>query len=127
MKNILVVLTVFIIFTGCEKIDLGKPLSISLNNKYRVDNTLSFTIDSLKDYRCPKDVVCVWGGDVELFFNIRQSTLNIDTVIYLNTHDNNPFSLGGYTWEILDVDPWLNSGQKANPDQYRVKMIITDN
>ncbi len=127
MQNIfkILILLTFFIIEGCEKIQLGEPFDYKPGTKYRINNNLSFTIDSLRDYRCPRDVVCVWGGDVELCFNIKQNFTDTDTLIYLYTRNNNPFKIDGYTWEINEVNPWLKSGEKINQSDYRIKILIT--
>lgn len=109
---------------GCERIDLSVPFNAVTGKSYKVDNTLSFTIDSLKDYRCPKDVACIWSGDVELYFSIRHNFKKSDTTIYLLTNNNNPFIFAGYTWEIRDVNPHLKQSEQAKQSDYSVNMVI---
>lgn len=106
---------------------VGEAFDCRIGEKYRIDWDLSFTIDSINDYRCPKDVVCVWGGDVDLSFNINQAFNHIDTVIYLNTHNNNPFVIGGYTWEVLEVNPYPESTKITDPRDITIKIILLKN
>lgn len=46
-----------IIAAACDKIELGTPFECKVDTKYILTPTLAFTIDSLNDYRCPRDVV----------------------------------------------------------------------
>lgn len=121
------ILSVFLLMAGCEKIDMGSPFDVSIGKRYRVSNSLSFSVDSLKDYRCPADAMCIWSGDVELYFRIHHNFSTEDTTIYLLTRQNNPFKTGGYTFEIKDVAPHLKSGESVKAGDYRIKMVITEN
>ncbi|MGB3923551.1 MAG: hypothetical protein ACOXZQ_14140 [Bacteroidales bacterium] len=112
---------------GCEKIEIGDPNYVKIDTKYNVTNSLSFIIDSIRDYRCPKDMLCLWSGDVELYFRINHNFSSTDTLIYLWTHNNNPFSFEGYTWNIEEIYPWLESNEIIEDSEYRIKLIITKN
>jgi hypothetical protein len=119
--------TIAIIITGCEKIDLGKPIECSIGTSYRINNGLSFTIDSLSDYRCPSDMECLWGGDVDMYFNFDHRSKNRVALINLNNRDRNPLSINGYTWKILEVNPLYRSDDVRKREDYRIKMIVTKN
>jgi hypothetical protein len=127
----LLLLTIFSLslfhFTACDKIELGEPFDFKIGTKFRIDNTLAFTIDSIRDYRCPRDMICIWSGDVEFFFKINYNLSTIDTLIYLYTHSNNPFTIEDYTLEINKVTPWRDSGQTAKQSEYRINILITKN
>jgi hypothetical protein len=129
-KSIRIQIIIFLTFlsiSGCEKIEIGEPTIFRIGTKYRIDNNLSFTIESIIDYRCPRNVYCFWSGDVEFNFKIYHILSKTDTLIYLYTHENNPFNIGGYTFKINDVNPWLESGQKANQSDYRINISIIKN
>lgn len=113
-----------IIASGCDKIELGEPFDCKVDTKYILTPTLAFTIDSVSDYRCPKDVICIWGGDVDLFFNIKQNLNDIDTVLNLN---GGPFIIGDYSLSILEVNPLRNHDQVVDQNDYRVKVLVQKN
>jgi hypothetical protein len=106
------------------KIKVGTPFTAEVGIRYQIDNNLSFTIDSIKDQRCPRLVECFWSGFVALSFNITQNRTSIDTLIYFMMPLNNPFHIDNYKWEVLEVVPWLEYGQLIDQEDYRVKMII---
>jgi hypothetical protein len=114
-----------IFVSGCEKIELGEPFTCRVGTKYWLNSTLSFSIDSLRDYRCPRDVICIWGGDVDIYFHIQQNLTEIDTLAGL--YRKNPLQTGDYSWKILEVNPWLKINQDTNQSDYRVKLIVTKN
>lgn len=125
-KNILGNLFILslIIAASCDKIEFEKPYECKVDTKYILTPSLAFTIDSINDYRCPQDVICIWGGDVDLFINIRLNHNYIDTVLKLS---GGPYIFGDYSWSIQDVTPWRNHDQIVEQDDYRVKVLIQKN
>ena len=121
----LAVFLVFLLFSGCEKIQIGEPFNCRIGTKYLLENNIIFSIDSISDYRCPKDVVCIWSGDVDLFFDINVNLVNTDTIIRL--YRNNPIDIGNYNWKVLEVNPLLNVGQIIDQKDYRIKLLIQKN
>lgn len=110
-----------IILTGCDSIQIGGPFTCRTDTKYFLTPGLSFTIDSVSDYRCPKDVICIWGGDVDLYFKIRQDLATIDTVLRMS---GGPYLFGDYSFSIIEVNPLRNHDQEVEQDDYRIKMLI---
>ena len=128
LNRLLIIALIFLslpVFQGCEKIQIGEPGTCSVGTKYLLGSNVVFTIDSISDYRCPKDVVCIWGGDVDLYFNIKINFSETDTVVML--YRNNPVEIGNYTWNVLEVDPLRNAGQTIDQEDYRVKLLILKN
>jgi hypothetical protein len=109
---------------GPEKIDTGIPVYCKVVTNYKINNDLTFSIDSISDYRCPRDLECFWSGDVDLLFNINHYELHIDTLIHAITRRNNPFVLAGYKWEVLEVNPWLSEHQNIISKDYRIKILL---
>ena len=114
-----------IILSACEKIQVGEPFNCKVGTKYLIENQVVFTIDSISDYRCPKDVVCIWAGDVDLYFDININLVRTDTLIRL--YRNNPVEIGNYTWKVLEVNPLLNHNQAIDQEDYRIKLLIEKN
>jgi len=123
VPGILLLLSI-IIAAGCDKIELGEPFDCKVDTKYILTPTLAFTIDSVSDYRCPKDVICIWGGDVDLFVNIRSNLNSTDTVLKFS---GSPYIIGDYRWSILEVNPLRNHDQIIDQSDYRVKVLIQKN
>lgn len=102
IRVLLVLLSSIILVTSCEKIDLGKEISVKIGERHNISRNLSFKIDSINDYRCPSDVTCIWAGDTDLYFDFGTRK----KVINLYNSDTNPYLIDGYTIEILDVLPY---------------------
>lgn len=118
--RILLILLV-VIMTGCDSIQIGEPFTCRTDTKYFLTPGLSFTIDSVSDYRCPKDVICIWGGDADLYFNIRQDLSTIDTLLRLS---GGPYFFDNYSFRIIEVDPLRNHDEVVDQEDYRIKLLI---
>jgi hypothetical protein len=92
---------------GCSKnFDNDFTDGFRTEHRYYVHEQLSFEIDSIRDYRCPANMYCIWAGDVDLFFKIYYQRQRIDTMVHMYTHNENPFDIGGYRWKITEVSPY---------------------
>src|SRR5665647_47241 len=125
IQSTILIFTTLIMLSGCEKIQLGEPYDCRIGTKYLLDNNLIFSIDSIRDYRCPKDVICIWGGDVDMYFNININLTKIDTLIRL--YRNNPIETGDYTWKVLEVVPLLKADQTIDQKDYKIKLLVKKN
>ena len=126
IKTICILLTIFFIFSGCEKTELGKELDCTIGNTYRVTHDLSFSINSVNDSRCPANAECIWAGDVYLYLNINHSNTQIDTTMYLRNTSRNPIQIGDYSLKVLEVNPLIGGGLTTSKD-ITIKMMITKN
>lgn len=118
----MIVALMLIVAAGCEKVQVGEPFTCRAGQKYFVESTVMFSIDSISDYRCPEDVICIWGGDVDLFFKININLSSTDTVIML--YRNNPIELGNYSWQVLDVKPLPRTTRETRQEDYRIDLLI---
>jgi len=109
---------------GLLKVYSGVPFYGQIGHKYILNDGPEFSIDSISDYRCPRDVECFWSGDVDLRFNIDLDQLHIDTLIHVITRNTNPFFVLDYRWEVMDVSPWLTYHQNIVPTDYKIKILI---
>lgn len=114
---------ILLLAAGCEKVQVGEPFTCRVGQKYFVESNLMFSFDSISDYRCPEDVICIWGGDVDLFFTINENLMRTDTVIRL--YRNNPVEIGDYSWKVLDVSPLPRTDRETRQRDYRIDMLIT--
>lgn len=135
MKTLIVLIKVFfsviflvLLFTACQKTELGKEISFHIGEKQRITSNLSFTVDSIWDSRCPTGWECIWAGDVSLFFNITHSHKQIDTLFTCYpSPDVVPLNIAGYKWRVLEVNPYPENSYSTDPKDLLIKMIITEN
>ena len=124
IKTIYILLIIFLIFSACEKTELGKELDCTIGSTYKVTHDLSFSIDSVNDSRCPPNAMCFWAGEVYLYLDINHNNSLIDTTMYLLNASRNPIQIGDYTFKVLGVNPLAGGGLSTSKD-ITIKMIIT--
>lgn len=124
--NFLAMLVVMVIFfSSCEKLEPGEEITVKTGKKYNISWNLSFTIDSINEYRCPIGLMCFWAGDVDLYFNFN----NGDTydILNLNNSRTNPYYISRYTIEILDVNPYPEFNKVIDPGDITINLRVTKN
>ena len=112
-------------FTGCEKVETGRSFDSIVNDKLRLDTNLAFSIDSVNDYRCPTDVICVWAGDVDIHIRFYKAFGHIDTLMNLYNPNRNPLSFGGYSFKVNEVNPVPLSNKIIPQKDYKINLTIT--
>ena len=128
MKHYIYICTLLLttlFFTGCEKVETGRSFDSIVNDKLRVDTNLAFSIDSVNDYRCPSDVICVWAGDVDIHIRFYKAFGHIDTLMNLNNPNKNPISFGGYSFKVNEVNPIPLSNKIIPQKDFKINMTIT--
>lgn len=126
IRTVFILFVMFLVFSRCEKTELGKELKCTIGNTYDVTHNLSFSIDSINDSRCPPGAMCFWAGEVYLYLDIKHYKSQIDTTMYLLDTSRNPIQIGDYSFKVLEVFPFAGGGLSTSKD-ITVKMIITKN
>jgi hypothetical protein len=127
-KFFYIVFLIPLILVSCEKVDLGESLEGKVGDKLRVNANLSFQIDSVHDYRCPKDLYCIWGGGVDIYIKFHKTFSTIDTLISTADSRKNPITIAGYTFKVLSVNPPYPDPNMFTPQKdFIIEMIILKN
>lgn len=75
----------------------------------------------VEDSRCPRDVACLWAGEVKVQLAIRGKSAE-------STHHELPEAqstlVEGYRVTILEVRPEALSTRKISPEEYRVTLKV---
>ncbi len=58
--------------------------ALTINNSVKINNELTIKLIKISDSRCPKDVECVWEGELEYSLLINDNNYIVSTV--LNKH-----------------------------------------
>lgn len=122
-----IVLLIPLILAGCEKVGIGESFEGKVGDKFRVNANLSFQIDSVHDYRCPKDLMCIWGGGVDLYIKFHKTFSTIDTLISTSDSRKNPITIAGHTFKVLSVNPYPESNIFTPQKDFIIEMIILKN
>jgi hypothetical protein len=122
-KISLLVLIFSLFLTGCERIELNEAFLAEVGDKFKVNSNLSFSIDSIDDYRCPLLLECLWSGDVKMFCTFYEAHHHTDTAIYL-INTRNSINMGGYNFKLLKVDPHSQHGELIPQNEYKLDIIV---
>jgi len=105
---------------SCEKIDLGKEVTVKIGEKNRISWNISFEIDSINDYRCPNDADCIWAGDVDILLNSGGTV----SLLKLYDSESNPTTIEGYIITAINVDPYPVIGVDVDQSEYEIRLQI---
>jgi hypothetical protein len=128
MKTYFLILIIPLFFIACSKETISGIFNLNEEENFKIgmenksaESDVIFTINNVRDSRCPSDVVCIWQGEAEVeiqFFAPFQET------IVLSTFDNLIDTVGNYSVELLDVSPYPVSTKKIKTKDYIVKLKI---
>ena len=122
-----IVFIVLLILLSCEKIDIGESFICRVGDKIRITNNLSYSVRSVLEWRCPKDMMCSHSGDVDVSLRFHQPFHRIDTVICLYSNGRNPIEISGYTFKLLAVDPFPEQDIITPQEDFRIEMRVLKN
>jgi hypothetical protein len=126
-KFFCIVLLIPFFLVSCEKVELGESFGGKVGDKFRVNATLSFQIDSVHDYRCPKDLICIWGGGVDVYIKFHKTFSSIDTMISTSDSRKNPIEIAGYTFKVISVNPLPETNVFTPQKDFKIEMLILKN
>ena len=78
-------------------------------------------IKIVSDSRCPRDVTCVWAGEVLVRFSVRSG--NTPAMEHEVVAGNN-VRVGAYLIEVQKVEPEPVENQKISPREFRVTVRV---
>jgi len=134
-KGIIILLAVFVL--GCNKnSDVNEEYNLSANSivtlKYKEcvdisDFGFKICLDSiLNDSRCPSGVVCVWEGDAELGFSIK----NADEIKLFRLHTQGNFqrdtTINGLKISLESLTPYPAFGSEIDQKDYSAEIKVSD-
>ena len=129
MKQLLYTILLFgMFFFSCDEerpddfFDLGVLEDFQVGKEYLSKNKdLQFVITTISDSRCPSDVVCVWEGEAVVKISVEKPVL---AEIELSTYDNLIDTVGNYSFEIADAQPYPVSTETIKPKDYNIVLKI---
>jgi len=104
---------------------------LQLGKSYQLGNLDFKFAEVLQDSRCPKNVNCIWAGEVvisiDVFENgnkINQKKLSISAKSYIQNLLGNLFKSEGLTVSVFNVLPYPVSGKKTKLEDYYIQLDI---
>ena len=107
---------------------ISKILFLNQEARFEEDDLMLRFTSVLEDSRCPKQVLCVWGGQGVVQIQVQQNgspptssvlnsipSLKQDTVVYMN-----------YSIRFLDLAPYPDDPQTPiPPGAYTITLVVT--
>lgn len=130
MKNILYFSCLFLLFAAakCEKgptYELDQSFQLKPGNSVACNckDKLEVHFISIKeDSRCPKNVNCIWAGQVTAALNVDGQALEL--TLGSREKGKNSQVINGYTLELLSVNPYPVDGNNIPPGDYTAELIV---
>ncbi|MBS3770075.1 MAG: hypothetical protein V5A47_02985 [Bacteroidales bacterium] len=132
METIHVILGIMILLAaGCEDqyrlVSLNRQIEVKWGREYVLDSGLSFTIEDVKDSRCPKGARCFRAGEAMVRLRIKSfDTEQTDTteIIKLNRPGTDAQTYKEYRFALIDVLPYPDIESKYKKSDYKVLLKI---
>jgi hypothetical protein len=125
-----IVLTAVLAFVSCASASLAptgpfsKEVTVAQGKTVSVVDDVSLHFVAVAgDSRCPKDVVCIQGGDAIVKLQVKTSGDTRDAE--LHTANTQPVVSGDLTLELLQLMPYPFSGRTIQPEEYRATLKVS--
>ena len=107
---------------------LGKEVSLKIDQTLKIESEnleIKF-LRVISDYRCPKEVVCVWAGQVIVMVNVWKAGENLGEFELIDTNDGRVSStqVGDYEIFLLKVKPYPKINKTINTKDYRITIKV---
>ncbi len=122
MKKIMYVLLLALIFGSCTKVEQFNTYDIKVGDTIDHDKELSVTLQKIEDSRCPKDVVCVWEGEVEASLVLDLDEASDYFVVVSSMRPDT--TIAGYKFTLIEVTPYPESTETIPQEDYVVRLLI---
>lgn len=83
--------------------DFNKIVTLKLNNQITFTNGLMVKLKKINDSRCPKDVQCIWAGELSGVLELFGGGILLSKEINLGTVNNKSIVLEGYTFILQNA------------------------
>ncbi|MBI3888907.1 hypothetical protein HY311_03930 [Candidatus Nomurabacteria bacterium] len=83
--------------------EFSKEITLSPSDKITFSDGLSVVLKEINDSRCPKNVQCIWAGELAGTFDISGGKLTTLKEITLGTINNKSVTLDGYTFSLQNA------------------------
>ncbi|MBI1870156.1 MAG: hypothetical protein HYS07_03080 [Chlamydiae bacterium] len=108
---------------------LGEPFQLKVGGTVAISSeNLKVTLKGIpSDSRCPEGVECVWAGQVKVLVHLEKDGQDLGghTLPFpIFPKSKSPEIVGGYSLQILKVDPYPKSGDKIELSEYQVDLVV---
>ncbi len=82
----------------------GKNIALVVGGEANFSDGLYVFVKRLDDSRCPKDVQCIWAGEIAVSMDVSGGKIQIPDEIRLSTEKMKSKKIDGYTFSINSAD-----------------------
>ena len=110
--------------------ELNSPFKLGISDDAMIENGPQIIILDIEDSRCPSDVTCVWAGEAKVSVDIIKDNQDLGKFTLTSragAKDLSTQTIGGYSIQIVGVDPYPVSTKEISPSDYVVTLIVSDN
>ena len=104
--------------------DLETPFTLAPGAAVTVNSTplkVRF-VSVIEDSRCPRDVTCVWAGEVKVSLEIEDAKLRSSVEL----REGEGIAAGQHRLTLLKVEPQPVSTVRISPQDYRVTLKVSN-
>ena len=117
---------VITLHSGSE-VGLGQEFVLAIGQKAKIrEENLEITFkEVVGDSRCPRNVTCIWQGEVRLEIQIAQGSAS-QSIVLTQPGLSDEYARENYDeYEIFfKVSPYPEAGKQIHQDEYRLLMIV---
>ncbi len=129
-----------ILYSGCdncncfcaaydaEDLKLNDTIELRYRELYcNSEHEFRLSFDSLGDGRCPIGAYCIWEGNAQVDFILKQEGRS-EQIFTLNTHNNflNDTVVNGIRFELIDMLPYPVVDTDYQLDDYILHILVSD-
>ena len=104
-----------LLLVSCEKDKMEAPVFyFGAENKFyheityrSQDQDIAISTEVISDSRCPINAYCVWQGEAKVAVALQDESLHLTV---LSTYDNQVDTINNIRLELVDVEPYPESG-----------------
>lgn len=103
---------------------LNSPIKLSLGQTTEIKSEqLSITLKDISDSRCPKNVTCIWEGEVTVTLNITKG-LEKSSLLEIKTSKSNSVDFGTYSLTLASTEPYPEESIEITKEQYVITLLV---
>ena len=104
---------------------LDSPIKLSIGHTTEIKSEqLAITLEDISDSRCPKDVTCIWEGEVTATLNIIKGK-DKPITLEIKTSKNDTVEFDIYSLTLTNTEPYPKENSEIKKDQYVITLLVT--
>lgn len=84
--------------------EFSRPITLKLNQKITFPDGLVVILTDINDSRCPKDVQCIWAGEISVVLELSGGKLSRPGEVRLGTVMTESVNVEDYTINLKNAD-----------------------